>query len=257
MKKTIGLVVMLFVMIIATSCGDANKEKLKKEIVLAKLNCPYPTYWGMMEDISYDENTNTVEVKYQINERPDSTMTEDLEDKEYLKKMMMLNMATSQESKDILAMLKNAHASFTAIYRFSGIDKEIKLKFTDQDIDKMLDPTVNDLELKEEMLKLQIKKANAKMAGTEFGPFTFISITYDGSNVVYEGKVDEKMLGIKEIEDNNEDLKSGYLEDPDFLSVLEQTTEIGKGVRLKFIGSKSGKEAEISFDYNDLPSQRK
>lgn len=257
-KKKILLIaaaaVLVFYLIVGLArTEDAASKKLRQEIESADANCPANVgMMGQIEGMKYDEEARKVTMTMILNE--------EVAELELLRNhpdpLGIMKMSTSVgDSKNMLQDIVDAGAGLTIVVKGSRTGDRFEIKATEDDLRDAIDNPMTDEEKTRQVIDTQLAVENSRCPYDVDEGLTVTKVYDDGTNIVYDYRVDESMYDFELVEAGREDLRQGMVEmfpDPVINSQLKRYHALGRGLSCRYYGSLTGAEFAVTFTPEEL-----
>lgn len=245
-------------MISFSNCTDGNVTKLRKQIHLAEIDCPINL--GMAGDlvsIKYNEKDNIVLLYYSINEDYSGPALF-RSNKEVLINQFRLSLS-SEESRELISDIVNAHASLTAVYKSNSTGKTRVLSLPYEELKEIKDTPLSEHEINEMRINTMIDIQNSACPITEAEGIVRTKVELIDNNIVIYYEMDENLYDIKSIRNNKKEfwniLFEGFKEshtDPSVKRDINLMILSGLGYHYRCYGNRSKNFLDIVFTSEDL-----
>lgn len=271
MKKLLTILTMLAVMVGTAACGDSktkNKvnsaiEQLKHELEIADRQCPYNAgAIGDLISIKYLESTNEVQFYFIIN---DNLLDLDVLEKnkrlarQSTKLALTLQKQTPKQSETVNRMLKSmidAGARLVYTYKSNLSGKSFNIRLSPDDLKEIYDtPSISNLETNKLLFECNVALENSQCPLTIDEGMTITRAYDDGSNLIYECRIDEQMYDIEMLKYNESEMKKSIksvFNEPMTSRYINLCSSLDKGLIYRYNGDTSGKSVDIIFTPEEL-----
>ncbi|MBR5726621.1 MAG: hypothetical protein IKX56_07810 [Muribaculaceae bacterium] len=252
MKKIIGLIALLSIITLATSCkgGDSDpKAELLKAVNDLNRACPIITDLFTCESAALaDQN---LVIRYTID---DNTLTLAKASPEVAKKVF--GAAFFEASPEVADLLNRSGFDLKLIFTGAESGEEATLSFNEQDIkDVKMNPPTD-----EELIDWQLKSTNATMPQAVDIATTLVSLERDGDQLTYVYEVDDTKMDFAEFIDGQKQFRLGIIANLEasntpqssFGHYLKLLCRSGKSLCYSYRAKSSGKAVNINFTNSDL-----
>lgn len=271
MKKLLTILTLLAVMVGTAACGDSKTKNkvnsaidiLKHELEIADRQCPYNAgAIGDLISIKYIENTNEVQLYIIINDK-----LFDLDVLEKNKRLarrsaklaLTLQKQTPKQSEEVNRMLKSiidADARLVYTYKSNSYGKSFNIRLSPDDLREIYDtPSISNLETNKLLFECNVALENAQCPLTIDEGMTMTKAYDDGSNLIYECRIDEQMYDIDMLKYNKSEMKRSVkstFNGPMASRHINLCSSLGKGLIYRYYGDTSGKNVDIVFTPEEL-----
>lgn len=271
MKKLLTILTLFAVMVGTAACGDGktkNKvkspiEQLKHELEIADRQCPYNAgAIGDLISIKYLENTNEVQFYFIIN---DNLLDLDVLEKnkrlarQSTKLALTLQKQSPKQSEDVNRMLKSMIDTDTRLvytYKSNSYGKSFNIRLSPDDLKEIYNtPSISNLETNKLLLECNVALENAQCPLTIDEGMTMTKAYDDGSNLIYECRIDEQIYDIDILKYNKSEMKRNIksaIYDPVSSRLINILSSLGKGIIYRYNGDTSGKSVDIFFSPEEV-----
>lgn len=252
MKKIIGLIALLSIISVTTSCkgGDSDpKAELLKAVNDLNRACPIKNDLFTCESAALADQD--LVIRYTVEE---NTLILAKASPEVVKKIV--GSAFFEASPDVADLLNRSGFGLKLIFAGGEGGEEVALSFNEQDIKDVKNNPASD----EDMLDWQIKSANAVTPQAVDEITTLVSLERDGNQLTYVYEVDDTNMDFTQFIDGQEQFRQGLMANLEAFSTqqssfghfLKLLCRSGKSLCYSYRAKSSGRAVNINFTNSDL-----
>lgn len=253
MKKQFYIALMLVMAVCLTGCNQET-NKLRLEIENANKECPMDLgILGKITSITYDEESNDVNMEMRMNEQLGS-FDALMSNKKMLHKSMMLAF-TKENSRSVAKLISDANAGLTITMKGSNSGKSFDITISPDEIHQMANSKKSDYEITKEWMELNIEFENIRAPYSVGEGMEVTKVVDDGTNIVYVCSVDENQFNIEAMRNMQEQLKlalNALFDDVAMQQQLGSFVTVNRGLNYRLVGNLSGDYVEIVFTPTEM-----
>lgn len=254
MKKSINLLLMIFMVIAMASCGGRNDRVLKAQIESGKKHCPMNLGMaGKLTSMDYDDKSGEVAFVITVNKQV-KTVEEIKKTPEATRQAVKLAMQQGQMKK-LLEMMADADASLKVTYKNRGSNDEFDVTFSEAEIKDMLEHPMSEEEINKMLLQTEIDMEKSRIPYKVEKGLTVTNIEDNGNSLVYICEVNEDLYEVESMEEGKEELKNTMrkmMKDRTMRKQAEVLAALGKGFEYHYVGNKTGKKVIVAFSADEI-----
>lgn len=257
MKKTILFLSVLSLLMIATACGAGKLAKLKADIKEANKDCPVDLpEFGEISKVDFNDDKNCVEFYFKIT-NPEISVNELSENAEVAKQLFMLTFLSADEGMELVDEMIGADAGLALIFTDIKGKNNLRVDFTVDELKSIrkTERSMSDTQLNEAILKEKLDLLNESCPIPMDEGMEITRVYDDGSNIVYDCRIDENLYSIADIRSNlsaNKEAIKDMFDESGSEEEIDLYREAGKGLVYHFYGNRSGATADIKFSLSEL-----
>lgn len=253
MKRIYHIFALLVVLLATGACQLSKTERLKREIEVADDDCPIELgMMGSITGIAYDSELSLVDITIELS---DVSVLNGLKANRNLSHKALLLSFSRGEAKKLLEMVAEAGAGIEFKFTTDSSNRSFTINLSHSDVRDAIENPLTEDEASRLLIETQVMMENARCPYSVGEGLTMTRVFDDGSSIVYCCTVDENIYDMDIMAKNLAGMKDNIgelFEDPVMNSQGALLSGQNKGFVYRYIGSRTGKMADIRFSPADI-----